>query len=139
MSKAPKLTGPEEVALFISQLDHPLKKALEEIREIILSADSTLTEHIKWKAPSFCHNGDDRVTMNLHKSDCVMLVFHRGAKVKDTNGKGRLIADNTGLLEWAADDRAIARFFSVEEVQTKKPLIVELVQKWVAAAGLPPS
>ncbi len=135
MAKAPKLTGPEEVALFISQLDHPLKKALEDLRKIILTADSTLTEHIKWKAPSFCHKGDDRITMNLHKGDCVMLVFHRGAKVKDTKGKGHLITDNSGLLEWAADNRAIAKFFSAEEVQLKGALLRELVVKWVAAAA----
>src|SRR5512137_2443749 len=102
----PKLTGPEEVANFFADLDHPLKNVMEEVREVILSCDKTITEHIKWKAPSFCHNGDDRVTFNLYRDGSLLLIFHRGAKVKDSKGKGRLIDDPTGLLEWLADDRA---------------------------------
>lgn len=131
MAKSAKRSGPEEVALFMNQLDHPLKKAVEEIRSLILGANQSITEQIKWKAPSFCFEGDDRITFNLHKSDCILLVFHRGAKAKENIGKAPLFNDNTGLLEWLAGDRAVVKFFSEAEVSEKKNALVQLVKRWI--------
>jgi len=131
--KASSLTGAEAVADFMAHLDHPLKKAMEVTREIILSANKQLTEHIKWNAPSFCVNGDDRVTFNLYKNDCLLLVFHRGAKVKDTKGKGPLFKDTTGLLEWVSPDRATVKLTSLQEVTAKKTKLKSVVKKWISA------
>ncbi len=129
-----KVTGPEQVAKFFTDLDHPLKDALQRIREIILSSDKTITEHVKWKAPSFCHNGDDRVTCNMYRDGSILLIFHRGAKVKDSKGKGHLIDDPTGLLEWPADDRATLKLTSLDDVNEKQSVLKKLVKLWIAAA-----
>ena len=59
----------KEVEDFMSKLDHPLKKAMELLREIILSSNKEIIEHIKWKGPSFVHHGDDKITFNLHKGN----------------------------------------------------------------------
>lgn len=131
---AAKLSGTEQVAEFFADLGHPLKAAMETVREIILSADKTITEHIKWKAPSFCYYGDDRVTFNLYRDGSLMLIFHRGAKVKAGKGPGRLIEDPTGLLEWHSDDRASLRFTSMEDVLDKRSDLDKLVKLWIAAA-----
>lgn len=130
----PKLSGPEQVADFFADLDHPLKSVMEKARELILSCDRSITEHIKWKAPSFCHNGDDRVTFNLYRDGSIMLIFHRGAKVRDSNGKGRLIDDPTGLLEWHGDDRASLRITDANDLEEKQAKIKKLVKLWIAAA-----
>lgn len=130
----PKLSGPEQVADFFADLDHPLKSVLEKARELILSCDRSITEHIKWKAPSFCHNGDDRVTFNLYRDGSIMLIFHRGAKVRDSKGEGRLIDDPTGLLEWHADDRASLRITDANDLEEKQAKIKKLVKLWIAAA-----
>ncbi|MBK8303299.1 MAG: DUF1801 domain-containing protein [Pyrinomonadaceae bacterium] len=130
----PKKTGPEQVADFFATLDHPLKGAMKKVREIILSSDDTITEQIKWKGPSFCYNGDDRVTFNV-RDGSVLLIFHRGAKVKDSTGGGRLIDDPTGLLEWITDDRATVKFTSEDEVDLKKDDLTKVVRLWVGAAG----
>ena len=66
-----------------------------------------ITEHIQWKAPSFCFNGEDRATFNLRSKEGILLVFHRGAKVQET--KGFEFQDATGLLEWVAADRNMQR------------------------------
>ena len=130
----PKKAGPEQVADFFTTLDHPLKSAMEKIRRIILSSDNTITEQIKWKGPSFCYNTDDRVTFNV-RDNYILLIFHRGAKVKDCTGRGRLIDDPTGLLEWITDDRATVKFTSEDEVDLKKDDLTKVVRLWVAAAG----
>ena len=129
----PKQSGAEQVADFFASLDHPLKDAMEKIREIILASDNTITEQIKWKGPSFCYNGDDRVTFNV-RDGSVLLIFHRGAKVKDSPRGGRLIDDPTGLLKWITDDRATMQFESLDEVGENETKLCDAVRLWIAAA-----
>ncbi len=130
----PKKSGPEQVADFFAELEHPLNEAMVKVREIILAADDSITEQIKWKGPSFCYNGDDRVTFNV-RDNAVLLIFHRGAKVKDSTGGGRLIEDPSGLLQWITDDRATIKFTSEGEVDEKASDLTKVVRLWIAAAG----
>lgn len=116
-------------------VQHPLKKVVEEVRVIILSVDNGITEHIKWNAPSFCFDGDDRITFNLSKNDSILLIFHRGAKVKDNKSKEPLFKDTTGLLQWLAPDRAVIKIQSIEEVADKKASLKKVVKQWLAAAS----
>lgn len=64
--KKEKLSGPEQVAKFMSSLEHPFKEEIAEVRKIILGTNSRITEKIKWNAPSFCVDDEDRITFNLH-------------------------------------------------------------------------
>lgn len=130
----PKKSGTEQVADFFAELEHPLNEAMVKVREIILAADDSITEQIKWKGPSFCYNGDDRVTFNV-RDNAVLLIFHRGAKVKDSTGGGRLIEDPSGLLQWITDDRATIKFTSEGEVDEKASDLTKVVRLWIAAAG----
>ena len=133
---APKLSGTAEVLLFLDNCQHPLKPAIEFLRNLILASDKAITEHIKWNGPSFCYGGDDRITFNLHKKDQLLVVYHRGAKGKETKGGGTpLFADSTGLLQWLSNERAVATFVSLEEVQEKKTKIKKLVKDWLKATG----
>ncbi|MBS4189324.1 DUF1801 domain-containing protein [Bacillus sp. FJAT-49705] len=126
-----KLSGYQKVVEFMDNLKHPLKKEIEEVRKIILSANNQLTEHIKWNAPSFCFNNEDRITLNLQGQGYFRLVFHCGAKVRDRKKKGHLFEDTTGLLDWVSDDRAIVKIIDMDEVIGKKDLIVEVITKWI--------
>ncbi len=108
---------------------------MELIREIILGIDDSITEHIKWNAPSFCHGGDDRVTFNLHKGGQILLIFHRGAKPKFPKPSGHLITDGSGLLEWPANDRAVIRFDSLDDVVEKRSALTTIVRSWIEAAA----
>jgi len=121
----------KEVTDFMKQLKHPLKKGVELLREIIQNADKGITEHIRWNAPSFCFDGEDRVTLHLSKNDCIIIVFHRGAKVKDSSGF--VFKDDAGLFEWKTPDRATVTFHSVKEIEEKKVLLKKVVSKWIKA------
>ncbi len=135
MTKLSKLSGPEQVSAFFDQLDTPLKPTLELIRKIILGIDESITEHIKWNAPSYCHSGDDRVTFNLHKDSLILLIFHRGAKPKTPKSSRRLIDDKSGLLEWPANDRAVLKLTGLDDVMAKKAILESIVCKWIEAAA----
>lgn len=140
MAKAgsPQPTGTEQVLLFLQNSDHPLKTTMALLRDLILSAQKGITEHIKWNAPSFCYRGDDRITFNLHRNDHILVVFHCGvkAKGKETKDAPPLFIDSTGLLEWLSDQRAISRFFRQEEVAENKNKIKKLVQDWLKATSV---
>jgi hypothetical protein len=121
----------QQVVEYMNNLEHPLKKEIEEVRKIILSANKLITEHIKWNAPSFCFQNEDRVTFNLHGKGYFQLVFHCGAKVKDNIGKGPIFDDTTGLLNWVAGDRAIVKFTDMNDVKAKKEKLVVVITKWI--------
>jgi hypothetical protein len=130
-NKSIKLIGHEQVIAYLNSLESPLKPVLEEIRAIILSVNDQLTEHIKWNSPSFCLDGDDRITFNLHGKGVVRLVFHQGAKVKEQKALERLFEDTTGLLDWITNDRATIVFHDLNEVDQKKEKLKKVVVKWL--------
>ncbi|MEV6275443.1 DUF1801 domain-containing protein [Nocardia sp. NPDC051832] len=120
------------VEQFLAESAHPRKPEIEELRAAILGAHPGITEQIKWNAPSFCVNGDDRVTMRLQPGDAVELIFHRGVKVKDTAFS---FEDPAGLLHWRAPDRGTVTFTDLADVQAKLPSVVELVDRWMTATA----
>jgi hypothetical protein len=126
-----KLSGPQQVVEFLNNLEHPLKKEIEEVRKIILSTNESITEHIKWNAPSFCFDNEDRMTFNLQGKGFFRLVFHCGAKVKDHAGNGTLFEDTTGLLDWVTTDRAMIKFTDMSDVESKKEKLGTVVAKWI--------
>lgn len=122
-----------EVEEFISALNHPLNDVIQSLRSIIFEAEPSLTEHIKWNAPSFSFKEEDCITFNFPpKRDGVLLVFHRGTAKKELP-KNKLIADDTGLLIWKTNDRAIARFSNLKEVENQKANLKRIIGMWLAA------
>ena len=108
---------------------------LSEVRALILRSGVPLAEGIKWNAPNYSHLGEDRLTFNLRgKGGGFRLIFHRGARVRNGAREGRLIEVDTGLLEWASDDRAILTFHDADDVEAKKAGLAERIRKWMEAA-----
>ncbi|WP_205622725.1 DUF1801 domain-containing protein [Paenibacillus wynnii] len=127
-----KKSGHEQVVEFLNHLEHPLKKEIEEVRNIILGANEFITEHIKWNAPSFCFNNEDRVTFNFQGKGFFRLVFHCGAKKNEhAGGNGTLFEDTTGLLEWVTADRAIIKFTDRSDVEANREKLAAVVTKWI--------
>ncbi|MEC0175311.1 DUF1801 domain-containing protein [Paenibacillus favisporus] len=120
---------------FLNQLDHPLKPEMEEVRKIILNTDKGLSEHIKWNAPSFLFQNDDRVTFNLHGKGLFRLVLHRGAKSKDPVDLRPFFEQAQGLLEWSAPDRATIRFTGMDDVESKRDVLQAVIRKWLEVSG----
>lgn len=129
--KSKKMTGPEQVAEFMNNLEHPLKEEIEKVRNIILGTDAKITEHIKWNSPSFLYKGEDRITFNLHRKEFIQLVFHCGAKVKDRKTNEPLIVDINDVLIWKAADRAIMKFTDRNDIKLKEEKLREVIIKWL--------
>jgi hypothetical protein len=129
-----KRVGHEQVMNFLVELEHPLKLEIEYVRRIIIEANDQLFEHIKWNAPSF-YIHDDRITFNLQGKDGFRLIFHCGSKVTGYAKGKPILEDSSNLLEWLAGDRAMIKFRSMDEIESKKDYLNEVVNKWIEATN----
>lgn len=91
----------------------------------------------KWNAPSFAIDDCDLITLNFSPKHPVRIVFHRGAKAVDTKTGNRLVADDSGRLTWATDQRAYVSFSDMSAVDSGASWLTDFCQKWVAAAKKP--
>ncbi|MEZ6211328.1 MAG: DUF1801 domain-containing protein [Phycisphaerales bacterium] len=120
---------------FMRDLDHPHKELAQAVRRAIRAADKSLVEGVKWNAPSFQHHGDDRITLNLSAKDCVRVIFHCGAKPPKTKPKAPIVDQESAVLEWPSNDRAIMTFPSAEVFMAHKKELAEMVKKWIEATA----
>ncbi len=71
----------KEVTEFLNELNHPFRNEIEELRDCILASDKNLIENIKWNAPNYSFENEDRITMRIQPiTTKVQLIFHTGAK-----------------------------------------------------------
>lgn len=122
-----------EVTAFLEEQKHPLREEIERLRACILIANEDLTENIKWNGPNYCFHGQDRITMKIQPPKNIQLIFHRGAK-KLEQPKSKLIEDPFELLTWKENDRAIATFKNLSDVERAEHGLTQLVKKWIDAS-----
>jgi hypothetical protein len=123
-------TPSPDVEQYLAELHHPLKDGVRQLRAAILACDPAISEHVKWNAPSFRHGGEDRVTFRLRPRGRLQLIFHRGAKVR-ADSAGFTFDDPTGLMTWAAPDRAVIDFPDLAAVSARQAQVTTLVRRWV--------
>jgi hypothetical protein len=105
-----------EVDRWFDQTNHRLDATMRHARDIILRADSRVTESIKWKTPTFAYRGNI-ASFNPSKH-LLSIMFHRGAEIPGDHprleGDGRLVrtmrfADLEQLEAGSADLEAVIR------------------------------
>ena len=120
----------DDVDAFLAALDHPRKREILALRRIILEADPSIAEGIKWNAPSF-RTSEWFATFHLRAKEGVQIILHLGAKKREDANPRASVADPEGLLEWLADDRASIRFRDVDEVNAGGDAFAALVREWI--------
>ena len=117
------------VAAFLAALDHPLKKEIVAARQVVLGADASIREGVKWNAPSF-RTSDYFATLHLRTTDQLQMVFHRGAKAKAA--KTMEIPDPNGLMKWLAPDRCLVSLGKGKDFTANRAALADIVQAWIA-------
>lgn len=107
-----------------------MKSEINAVRKLILQASPSISEAIKWNAPSF-KTSDFFATFHLRSRDSVKVVLHMGAKAKATAKSGVDIRDPKGLLKWLGRDRAIVEFGDKKDVAAKKSAFTALIVEWI--------
>lgn len=125
----------KEVTIFLDSLNHPLRKEIEALRNLILSSNNLLKENIKWNGPNYNWCDQDRITMRIQPPKQIQIIFHRGAK-KQQQPQNRLINDETNFLNWKENDRAVVSFKSFDEIENSKNILQKVVSDWLNASML---
>lgn len=118
------------VDAFMTQLEHPFKAEVEQLRRLVLSVDPGIAEGIKWNVPSF-RNGEYFATSHLRAKAGIGLILHLGAKVRELPAGGVAIDDPAGLLKWLGKDRAQIEFRNAAEIERHRAALVALLAQWI--------
>ncbi len=124
----------QEVTKLIEAQNHPLVEAITQLRQLILTAEESLTENIKWNGPNFSIGDADRITIRTQPPKQLQVIFHRGAKVQQQS-EDHLIDDEAGLLVWKENDRAILTIKDLGFIQTHQAEITQYVKEWIKVNG----
>lgn len=121
------------VAEFIDNLDDGKREQVELLRRLIRDADPNLQERIKWNAPSYVLDGEDRLTFNIiNKEGMVKLILHMGATRKENKKGSPIMNDVSGRIQWSSDIRGMLSFKSIDDVMTNRDIISKLLREWLS-------
>ena len=110
---------------------HPLRKEIDQLRTIILGADKSIEEGVKWNTASF-KTSDWFATLNGPKhTKEAMIILHAGAKAKGIVLKDR-IPDPQSLIKWLGNDRAQIIFKDSTDIKTKQKALQAIIGAWIA-------
>lgn len=109
---------------------HPLRKEIDALRAIILSADKSIEEGVKWNAASF-RTSDWFTTLNgPTQTKEAMIILHAGAKARGNVLKDR-IPDPSGLIKWLSNDRGQIVFNDLADIKTKQGALKAIINAWL--------
>ena len=113
-----------QVDEYLKKKGHPLNTEIQRVREIILATDSRVEETIKWSSPTFMYKGNiASFFMNAKKQ--VSLMFHKGAT----------LPNKSGLLEGDGKEARTARFYSLDDIESKKDALESVIKEWIELQG----
>ena len=97
----------------------PAEAMLRRVRDVVMWADSRMTEYLKYGTVQFAYNGDF-ANFVQHDKKTVSLMFNRGAKIP---GK-------FPHLEGVGPSARFMRFADREEVEAWTPELTNIVRAW---------
>jgi hypothetical protein len=122
----------DEVEQYPSALRGPIASEVRRLRDGILALDDRITEHIKWKAPSFVVSGEDRVTFALRPGRGLEVILHRGVAVRADTATFRFDHDS-GIVRWASPDRGIVSLADASAIAAHRDVLLALIRRWIDA------
>ena len=118
---------------FLSDLNVDKRLQVDTLRDLILYVEPLLNEHIKWNAPSYVLDGEDRITFNLmNKQGGVKLILHMGATRKENKKGEPIMQDESGLIEWSSDIRGMITFNSINDITSSIDALKIIIKKWLS-------
>ena len=109
-----------EVDVWMSHYDNPMRDVVERVRRIMLHADDRVTECIKWQAPTFTYKGNI-ASFFPKASRHATLMFHQG---------GLIPGDFPHLTGDGKEARSMT-FVSIAEAEERRDELTAIVRAWI--------
>ncbi len=109
-----------EVDVWMSRYDNPMRDVVERVRRIVLHADDRIEECIKWQAPTFTYKGN-LASFYPKATSHATLMFHQGA----------LIAGPFPHLVGSGKDGRSMSFVSIAEAEERRDELTAIVRAWI--------
>ena len=116
---------------FLADLSPERRSQVEAICTIIKTTSPELSEHIKWNSPSYVLDGEDRITLNAHYPDRIVVVIHMGGTRKEDKKGIPVLQDTSELIKWSSDIRGAISFESADDIEEKRDAFVSIIQRWL--------
>ena len=97
----------------------PAEAMLRRVRDVVMWADSRMTEYLKYGTVQFAYNGDF-ASFVQHGARTVNLMFNRGAKIKG----------NFPHLEGGGPSARFMRFATMEDIEARTAELTNVVRAW---------
>jgi hypothetical protein len=132
MKKA-KLSYSEQVTEYIAQLPQEIQASVEYLRQVMLSINDEISEHIKWNSPAFYYSGTMKAfNAKEYKSD-ILVMNLRKEKIMCVLPTGIYLTKNTEILEGNyTDGRRLINFQNVEDIKAKESIFRKTIQEWLS-------
>lgn len=121
---------PVDTSAFMHALEHPLKAEIEAVRLIILSISPSISEGVKWNAPSFRTEKDWFATIQVREKESLRLILFVGVK-KRPDFKQFKLADPNGLVKWLAEDRVMVTLGAGRDIPDNRKALESIVRTWI--------
>ena len=109
-----------EIERWFAEKKPPTEATIRKVREIILGADSRMTEYVKYGTLSFGYDGDFATLVQVSDKKQASLMFNRGARIP---GK-------FPHLEGAHPSARFMRFADPAEAKARAAELKKIVAAW---------
>ena len=120
----------ETVDGLLATLVHPRKTEIVALRKAILGAHPSISDGVKWNAPSF-RTSEWFATIHMRAKVGAQVILHLGAKKTAESADGFAIEDPRQLLQWLGNDRATIVFDDLADLEAKRPAFQRLLRDWI--------
>ena len=71
--------------------------------------------------------------MRINPPKQIQVIFHCGAKVQE-QPKDRMIKENFHILIWKTNDRAVATFKNMPDIENGRTDLMKIINEWIENA-----
>jgi len=126
-------TDQELVNQHIEKLPKNIQPAVEYLRQLILSIDQEIAEHIKWNSPAFYFHGPMKAFDPKEYKRDILVMNLRNDKVMCVLPTGAILKKNTEILEGNySDGRRIINFTSLDDIKLKEDKLKQTIKEWLS-------
>ena len=102
------------------------------LRQLMLSIDIEIAEHIKWNSPAFYYSGQMRTSNPKAYKQDILVMNLRNAKIMCVLPTGMKIKVNTEILEGSyTDGRRIINFINIDDIKQKETKLRAAIKEWL--------